>query len=288
MNCTYCTAPTSNGLVLCDRCQIAASVIFEFLPVYFRNLARWRPGRAGSRPVPGSREPAGLGISTANDRIGAVLDEVGNDVGTWARCLADDRSIDLPAWDEEAEMVVALCRVFAQNLTSIATLEWCGEFLAQMTEHEKRLRKLTERVAPGWYAGACIQCGHATYVIPGLTWVKCEFCGSSSYARDHLEIILSEARGWVAPPKRLAEAIVALVDTEQSVPKLHTRIRQWAHLEELTPIRRTERDYVWSDELEKLVVADVEVGRARYRFGEVLDRAMRKEDSPVVVGVRAS
>jgi hypothetical protein len=55
IDCKHCGATTSNGLALCELSQMAAAKSLEFLPVYFRNLARWRPGRAGSRPVPGSR-----------------------------------------------------------------------------------------------------------------------------------------------------------------------------------------------------------------------------------------
>ncbi len=273
MNCHHCTAPTDNGLALCERCQIAASVIFEFLPVYFANLARWRPGRAGARPVPGSREPSALG-GGGDDRIGRVMDEVGGDVSGWARALADDRPIDLPEQGEEAETVTALCRMFAENLTSIATLEWCGEFLRRMTEHEVSLRQLTERVAPGWYAGGCRQCGYATYVIPGLTWVTCSngMCGATTYARDHLETILDEARGWVARPMRLAEAAVALIDTELSVPRLHKRISKWGEREQIDVVRQHEH-------MPK-----------RYRFGEVLDRILAEGSTSLdeVLATKAS
>jgi hypothetical protein len=72
-----------------------------------------------------------------------------------------------------------------------------------------------------------------TYVVPGLTWVTCRACGSTTYARDHLETILTEASDWIARPKALAEAIVALVDTEQSVPRLHERIKKWGHRERI-------------------------------------------------------
>jgi hypothetical protein len=62
---------------------------------------------------------------------------------------------------------------------------------------------------------------------------------------------------------RLAEAIVALVDTEKALP----------------PIHRTQRDHVWSNEVKAIVVAEVEVGHARYRFGDVLDLALRNAPS---------
>lgn len=261
MTCLHCGAETSNGLALCERCQIAGAVIFEFLPVYFRNLARWRPGRAGGRPVPGSRQPTTLGMGSAGDYVSNVLDESGSAISTWARMLHDDRDIELPAQDEEAATVAALCRLFAENLTSIATLEWCGQFLDDMADHEQKLRRLTERVAPGWYAGECERCGVETHVIPGLTWVTCGGCGVTTYARDHLPAIIYEARGWVARPMRLAEAVVALIDGELSVPRLHKRISKWGERTDgrcITAIRKRDKD-------------GDEVGPKCYRLGEVLD-----------------
>lgn len=257
MKCLHCQADTTNGLALCELCQMLAAKCFEFLPVYFRNLSRWRPGRAGARPVPASREPAGVGRA-ADDRVSRALDEVGADLTGWAQCLADDR-LDgvLPASNDEATSVKVACWFLASNMTSVATLEWCGEMVAKIAEHEEYLGRLTMQVAPGWYAGACRRCEAHTYVIPGLTWVTCGGCGATTYARDHLEVILVEAAAWKAPPRRLAEVLVALLDTELSVPKLHDRIRQWEVRKKLESVRRLDRDGDPS-------------GRKAYRLGEVV------------------
>ena len=273
--CLSCTATTTNGLALCDLCQMQLAKCLEFLPIYFRNLARWRPGTAGSRAVPGSREPRGSSTAST-DRVSNALDEVGADLTAWARCLADDRpSAVLPASNDEAASVKVACWFLTENLTSVATLGWAGEAVRTISRHEASLRSLTEAVAPGWYAGACKVCESSTYVVPGLTWVTCQVCGSTTYARDHLEIVLTEARPWVARPRALAEAIVALVDTEQSVPRVQTRIRQWAHHDDLTPLRRVEPGYVYDDDEDRMVLATVEVGYPRYRLGEVLDLLLR-------------
>lgn len=302
-HCLSCGAETSNGLVLCELCQGKAQLDLEFLPVYFRNLARWRPGRAGSRDVPGSRvlyDGTVRGAGTG-DRISDRLDEVTNSLTTWARALVDDRphfprpltwsdavlTGDLPdaiceeLSDDPARTVAALCTAFSEHLTSTATLDWCGEFVRDLSQHEALLGGLTQTLVPGWYAGSCRQpvdqgeCGAATYVVPGLTWVTCGRCGTTTAARDHLEVILFEARGWVARPKRLAEALVALVDTEPSVPRLYTRIRQWAFTGDIQSIRRTEREYSYDDATDRIVLVEQEVGHARYRMGEVLDQVLR-------------
>lgn len=258
MTCLHCQADTTNGLALCEACRVSASICLEFLPIYFRNLARWRPGRAGGRRVPGSREPQGA-FPSRGDRVSVALDEAGNDLTTWARCLRDDRGVELPEQDEEAVTVAALCRLLNENLTSVATLDWAGEFLAEIAKHERVLRALTEKVAPGWYAGECRRCETPTHVVPGLTWVKCDGCGVTTYARDHLDTIIEEARGWVARPMRLAEAGVCLLDTEMSVPKLYERIKKWEQREKIHGVRALDPD-------------GDPVGPKRYRFGEVLDR----------------
>lgn len=282
LTCLACGAATSNGLALCDLCRRKASTDLEFLPVYYRNLARWRPGRAGSRQVPGSRVLYdGETRTGAADRISRALDETMTALTTWARALADDRgpfprpltlanavlADDLSDetaeqfTDEPALAVAWLCAGLDHHLASIGTLAWCGDFAHEVRRHEARLRSLTEAAVPGWYAGGCRRkiatdqrCGAPTYVIPGFTWVTCGSCGATTYARDHLDTILEEARGWVAPPKRLAEAIVALVDTEQSVPRLRKRITKWGDRGHLEIVRASE------------------YALRRYRLGDVLDR----------------
>lgn len=297
IRCLHCSAETSNGLALCDLCQRYVRECLGYLPTYYRNLARWRPGRTGARQVHGSRVLYDGTERRGGDRISNALDEAGNALTTWARVLVEARPSLGRLLDrlsaarreeriDDAQVVAWLCAGFDRYLTSIATTDWCGEMVREIGAHEDRLRGLTEAAVPGWYAGACrqpigfdedgavVRCGASTYVVPGITWVTCRACGATTYARDHLEVVLDEARGWVARPKALAEAVVALIDTEQSVPRLYARIRQWVSRGDIEPRRHVTRDYVWDDDAERMVVADVEVGHARYRLGDVLDRVL--------------
>jgi hypothetical protein len=295
ITCLHCGAETSNGLALCAPCQQKTRTIFEFLPIYFRNLARWRPGRAGSRPAPGSRvlyDGHIQGVGTG-DLISDTLDETFTMLTTRARelvndrphfihpltladaVLADDMSDEMAdtLTDNPAQAIAALCAGFQHHLTSISTLDWCGDFVTDLSQHEERLRALTETHVPGWYAGGCrqvtgfddegaaVRCGTPTYVVPGLTWATCDACGVMTYARDYIDTVLDEARGWVARPKALAEAIVALVDTEASVPNLHDRIRQWSARGRIDGIRRLDDD-------------GDEIGPRRYQLGDVLDAVL--------------
>lgn len=293
IRCLHCGAETSNGLALCELCRRAVVVNLEFIAVYFRNLSRWRPGRAGTRDVPGSREPR-IPLPTEGDAVSRALDESHADLTGWARALADDRPgmarvIERILAGDEEPAARLLCVLFARRLDSLSTLEWVGEFARGTQRIETRLGALTVQCVPGWYAGACRTCGNATYVVPGLTWATCNGitgwtsgerptpirCGATTYAADHLDIVLEEAREWVGRPKALAEALVALLDTEMSVPRLYTRIRQWAFVGDLDPIRFTAREYAWDDGLEKVVVVDQKVGPARYQLGQVLDLSLR-------------
>ena len=275
--CRHCGAETSNGLALCDLCQRYATSVLGYLPIYIRNLSRWKPGRAGSRQVPGSRGLfAGIDRTGTGDRISDRLDEATNMLTTWARVLLRDRpglmNLPRPLTLREATLIGdlpddmetqpgVLCEAFVDMLTSLATLDWCGEFVRDLGKHDDVLRRLTETAIPGWYAGGCKRCSASTYVVPGLTWVTCRSCGATTYARDHLEVIIAEAEWWIAPPKRIAEALVALLDTEQSVPRLHDRIRQWGARGRIETHRRLDGD-------------GDEVGPARYRLGRVMEVLM--------------
>jgi hypothetical protein len=281
-HCLHCGSTTSNGLALCELCRRKALADMEFLPIYFRNLARWRPGRAGSRPVPGSRVlyDGATKVGTG-DRISDALDETFTMLTTKARELTKDRPhfprpltrTDAVLCDDmsdtEAEYLndhparacALLCQAFERHLTSIATLDWCGDFVRDLGEHEEILRTLTETSVPGWYAGGCKRCDSGTYVVPGLTWVTCKACGLTSHAADHLEIILGEAREWVATPANLAGALVALLDTEASVLRLRKRIGKWGDRERIEAVRGMDKD-------------GDPCGPKRYRLGEVLDLLM--------------
>jgi hypothetical protein len=315
VNCLHCGATTDNGLALCALCQRKAATVLEFLPVYFRNLARWQPGRAGARPVPGSRVlyDGTVRGSGTGDRISDALDETATALTTWARALTADRGDfprpltfanaalcdDLPPElaDDHPLAMTWLCAGLEHHLTSVATLEWAGQFVRDLGLHEMKLRALTETWMPGWYAGMCrrqiakgVTCEAPTYVVPGLTWVTCRACGSTTYARDHLEMVLDEASDWIARPKALAAAIVALVDTEQSVPRLHERIKKWGQRERIASIRHTERGHEWVAEEGRYAVVDQVVGYPRYRLGDVLDvlfaegatRLGRQQKTPAV------
>lgn len=284
--CTSCYSTTTNGLGLCALCRQGAGTALEFLSVYFRNLARWRPERAGSRPVPGSRPPKGAFASeTADngaDTIARALDEVGTSLTSWVGKLVYERTdLEVPDLEDEPTTITAMCSLLTENLTTIATHDWAGTLVRAITAHEHRLAKLTTDAVPGWYAGTCRRqvpdpdgapgdtqrCSAPLYVVPGLTWVRCSSCDVSIAARDNLDVILDEAADWIDRPMRLAEILVALLDTEHSTPRLHKRIATWGERERIPVYRRRDPD---GDEF----------GPKLYRLGDVLARL--RADGPTL------
>lgn len=299
--CDHCGAETSHGLALCTGCQSMFLMLVEQIPIHFRNLSRWRPSIATSDrkrtksedlvkvmarihetgEIDGLGRPAGFRAAVTDDRIPRLLDEAHADLTGWALSLADDRPelarvIDrILAMDAEP-CVRLLCALLTKRVMTLTTLPWVRDLVHGVMAMHHRLEAETMRSVPGWYAGACKRCGTDTRVVPGLTYTTCQTCGMTTAARDHLEVILDEARGWVARPKALAEALVALVDTEQSVPRLYERIKRWGQpdRQKITPVVVMRRAHVFDLEAETIVVGEEPAGHARYRFGEVYDVLM--------------
>jgi hypothetical protein len=275
VTCDHCRADTTNGLALCAACIAWFLINTEFVPVYFRNLSRWRPSSAsGVRSVPGSREPRLPGVA-GTDRIGRALDETYGDLMALVRKVAASRPqhaavVARIATFEEERTVRLSCALLTKHVDSFTTLPWVSELLVGISGVEQRLREETERAIPGWYAGACQLCGIDTHVVPGLTWVTCQGCGATTYARDHLEVILKEAAHWIATPAQLSGALVALLDGEVSVFKLRKRITAWGNREKIEVHRNLDDD-------------GDPVGPKRYRLGEVL--SMLDAEAPGALAV---
>lgn len=285
IRCLHCNAETSNGLNLCEGCQARALVALEFLPVYFRNLARWRrPGRPN-----GSLGSAGQWMLRRGEadsgHIEPALAHAQAALITWA---ADRLQLASPERDSEADTFAALCELLETHITQVATHHQAGTFVRDITHHERTLRDLTESIIPGWYAGTCQQpsgrdmegnqhvCGANTYVVPGLTWVTCPRCGATTHASDHVDVVLREAVDWIAPPRQIAEAIVVLVDSEHSVDRLYKRISKWGETRKRKVIRDgQERTITTPPKIPSARHTDEDgdpVGPKRYRLGDVLDK----------------
>lgn len=249
MTCDNCGADTTNGLALCQACRAWFLVNAEFIPVYYRNLSRWRPSSAsGAKRVRQVAPPMpSMPGSSSSDHIGNTLEEAHTDLLRLTEDLAGARPqyarviARISAMEEETFVHLA-CALLTKYVDSLTTLSWIKGIVTGISEIETTLREKTELAIPGWYAGACKLCQTPTHVVPGLTWVTCQGCGATTHASDHLPIILEEARDWVAHPGQLAGALVALLDAEVSPFHLRKRISNWGNRDKLTPIRRLDSE----------------------------------------------
>lgn len=283
-HCLHCHAETTNGLLLCEACRIAVLTYLEFLPVYFRNLARQRrPGRPNGSLGSGQQWLLRQG-ETDGSKIQPALSAASATLTVWAEQIDDT----IPDAATEADAFAATCDLLTNALTHLAATDQAGRLFRDIARHEHTLRELTETVVPGWYAGACRQpagrdlegnhhvCGATIHVVPGLTWVTCPRCGATTHAAAHIDVILDEAVDWIAPPRQIAEAVVVLVDSEHSIDRLYERIRKWGQTRKRTVVRDGEEVTIVSPPkihgVRHLDPDGDPVGPKRYRLGDVLTR----------------
>lgn len=284
MTCLNCSATITNGLTLCALCQTKATTDLQLIPIYHRNLSRWEPGRSGGRQVPTSRPPAGERLD-GGDQVTQALDDASLMLAGLLLALgvSADGLLKVDSEFIHASVtpdIVDMCSFLERNMSKLAALPGAGDAVTAIGKAEARLAALTRRVAPGWYAGACRRCKKATYVIPGLSWLTCGGCGTTSFARDHLDLIIGEARGWIARPRQLAAAIVALTD-EPSVDQLYESIRNWGkrgHLADHSSHRYSPKTHRLGDVLDRIHARKAEEEARAKRKAE---EAARIQVSPV-------
>lgn len=237
--CLSCTAETSNGLALCDRCNQTLTIALVNVAAYFSDTERIQPGqRVKVRSAYQSTPPPA--VSPANDRISNTLDEVATIVFGWARNLEDDR----PMIGTMPSTTPLRCGWLEHHLPSIRTLEWAGELLREVSDCERSLRRILDRADTGWYAGICghemgrrydeeadevlpVVCERGLYATQGSRWVTCPECGRTWDAGQRQAAMLDEAKEQLAPVRVIAGIAVGLVDGEVSVERLTRRIEQW-------------------------------------------------------------
>lgn len=243
-SCMWCTAETSNGLALCQRCQTTLSVSLVNVAAYFADVDRIRPGqRVKVRSAYRSAPPPS--IEPAPDRIAEALDHVATIVFGWCQNLEDDR----PGVTPELPMLTERrCGWLEACVTSIATLPWAAECLREIRDCERMLKTILDRSDTGRYVGVCgneigrseldgevvsVSCQRHLYLPPTTDWVTCPECGRSWNGKERQQAMVAMARDELAPIRVIASVIVQLVDEESSVERLTRRIEQWVQREKL-------------------------------------------------------
>lgn len=262
LTCQHCTAPTE-GVVLCARCLRTAGTALDKLASYYADLFSLPARSAGVRRSHRVADPTGSAVSLASvsDPIEDAAAATKAMLVGWVRVLLDDR----PQLHAPADNVQAMTRLLAQQLRSIATLGWAGEFLREVLALELRLRRIVETNKGRWYAGVCGMvtdpesgafCTRVLYADPEQSQVRCPVCRTSWPVAERRRILLDLARDEVTNVSSIARACAVLLGEEASQAKLERRIQNW----------------IDRGAIERRGHLDID-GRVRkvYRVGDVLD-----------------
>ena len=242
--CDWCTAETSNGLTLCQRCQQTLTVSLVNVASYFADVDRIQPGqRVKVRSAYQSTPPPA--IQPARDNIANALDQVATIVFGWGRNLEDDRA----GFVEPMPLATELrCGWLEAHTATIATLSWAAECLREIRDCERDLKRILDRSDTGKYVGVCgneigrgevdgevvpVMCERHLYLPPTANWVTCPECGRAWDGKERSDVMLSMARDELAPIRVIASVVVHLVEGEPSVERLTRRIEQWVQRKKL-------------------------------------------------------
>lgn len=237
MNCLGCTATTTNGLALCEKCQHAFRVACTDTAAFYADVDRIKPGqRIKVRSAYQSTPPPGF--TPGRDPISDALHAAANTAATWARLLVEEHAQITKAPTGTREQLGWL----ESNVVSIATMSWCGEIVREIKACARRLQNILDSVDTGSYAGVCgneigrawddgdiitLTCPRDLYRAASAAWVRCPECGRTWDAEERRRVMVAEARDQVAPISVVARAVVGLLDEEHSVEKLANRIQYW-------------------------------------------------------------
>lgn len=283
--CDHCDTPTA-GARLCETCTKTLAYALANVSAYYEDLTTvaTKATRYGS----GVATRGSIGKEQPLPADGRFLDLTGdgtevrwgvwNSVAAWCRVLMEESrrafgptcggpclhltcaAIRRTAWPRNT--LRSQVAYFDRQFRWIIRAEWADEFLDEMLDNERRLRKLIDRPVDRWYAGKCsvgtdeVHCTAELYALAGAATVTCPACGFEHDVATRRDFLLKQAREYLVTATEAAQALLSWTDYEGTEGKLVDRIRKW-------------RDR------ELLDVADVTSlnGRDRhlYRLGDVQD-----------------
>lgn len=283
--CGACERPTA-GAWLCDRCCKTLAIALVNIQAYYEDLdtvaakaTRYGSGAATMGSI-GKEQPlpADARFLTVTGDGTQVRWDVWNSVVTWCRIVMEESprvigptcgptclhttcaAIRRTTWPRNT--VRSMLAYFDRQFRWIVRNEWAPEFLDEMLDNERRMRKLVDRPADRWYAGKCSigddedHCTAELYALAGAATITCPVCEYVHDVAARRDFLLAEARAYLVTATEAARALISWTDYDGTETKLVDRIRKW-------------RD---RDQLE---VADVTSlnGRDRhlYRLGDVQD-----------------
>lgn len=296
--CGNCDRPTS-GAKLCDDCCKTLAIALVNVAAYYDDLTtvatkatHYGSGTAtrGSigkvQPLPVDMRFVNVPMGDDDTRDGrahlapasALRWDVWNSVVTWCRVVMEEAGEPLfePAcrdcihpsctairrrrWPRNT--VRSMVAYFDRQFRWIIRTDWAPEFLDEMLDNERRLRRLVDRPADRWYAGKCsigtdeVHCTAELYALEGATTITCPACDYVHDVATRRDFLLDEARAYLVTATEAARALISWTDYDGIESNLVKRIDKW-------------RDR------ERLEVADVTSlnGRDRhlYRLGDIQD-----------------
>lgn len=260
--CDHCERPTT-GAKLCGDCEKTLAYALVNVAAYYDDLTTvaTKATRYGSgaltRGTPGKEQPLpvdGRFLSVTGDGT-EVRWGVWNSIATWCRIVMTEAprrfgptcdrvclhtscaAIRRTAWPRNTtrSMLAYLDRQFR----FIVRAEWADEFLDEMLDNERRLRRIVDRPADRWYAGKCsigtdeVHCTAELYAIAGKTTVVCPACEYEHDVTTRRDFLLKQARDYLVTATEAAQALLSWTDYDGTETKLVDRIGKWRDREQL-------------------------------------------------------
>ncbi|MCX4468955.1 hypothetical protein OOK41_01275 [Micromonospora sp. NBC_01655] len=298
--CAWCTRPDPTGGYVCPTCfRPVGEALREMVRLADEpavNIAR--QARYGSTNGPRSAEPpipVDLDASAASWAAAHV-------VVTWMDHIATTRGVPLPKRDrrpvgplcagaagavlagrcghpscdairhhQREHPVAAAARFVAGQLEWLRHTPDASDAGEELLGAAAAVRRVVENPADRWYAGTCCEplpdkpgelCTTELYAWPGVTWVRCPGCGTVHQTGPRVRWLLAEARDVRGTATQLATAAARLGRACTA-----GQLRALAQRGRLLPATVALADGIEGPE----EVDRDEWGRARYRFGDVLD-----------------
>lgn len=274
-----------NGVTLCGDCRRTLEVKLADISAHYEDLDTvqaklTRYGSGGSKIA--SREiplPSDGRFMDASQDHWHIRNDTRNTVTTWARIVLDERPP--VAWlgpvcrhclhrscneartrRAPADTVDACCRYLSANSGHLAAHADGDELLDELTDLERRLRRIIDRPAERWYAGVCStptddgECQAELYATNTRGDLTCRQCATVHDIRMRREFLLNEAEHMLVTASEAARAVVVWSDYDRGETRLVKRISTWRERGRIE--MRGHR-------------TEMGVERPTYRLGDVLD-----------------
>lgn len=292
-----CGRPTA-GAWLCDRCQQTLAIALVNVAAYYDDLntVRTKATRYGGLATRGS-----IGKTQPLPVDGRFVDVTGGGTqvryDVWASVVAWCRVV----MEAQPEMCGPVCEraclhvscaairrrrwprntirsmvaYFDRQFRWIVREQWAPDFLDEMLDNEKRMRRIVDRPAERWYAGKCSAtdesgnvCTAEIYASAESGSVTCHACDTMHDIASRRDFLLDEAKAYLVTATEAAGALLAWTDYDGSEAKLVDRIRKWRDRDKLevadvTSLHGRDRHLYRLGDVQALLIAEAQHAQSR-------------------------